>query len=643
MRIDVKKFLFIGIREDKDSFFKEAQKLGLIHFIDEGRKVKEAPSEITRLTSAIKILRGLPVVEQEEIVEYSLADGFAAKIVNIHQKIERLHEQERTLQLEIVRVAVFGNFSPRDIEYIEREGNRKVQFFFSKHGVATGPAAEIQLPPEVIYIGSEHDLDYFIAINPERTQYPKLVEMKIEHPVGELKSHLSATQKAIHDSEQQLKKYAKYNRYLHHALVHRWNAYSLQLAKNAVTSPLDHALFAISGWVPENKLQQLQKLAEKRRVHIEEIAIEPTDRVPTYLENEGAHKMGEDVIRIYDTPSTTDKDPSLWVLLSFALFFSFIVGDAGYGAVFLGIALYLRLKHGGVQGAKKRVLNLFTILCLATIGWGLFTNSFFGLPIGPENPLRKVSGIHWLAEKKMEYHIRRHDAVYEEWVQKFPKLKGEENPTAFMAKAASTNAAGSISYDLLNKFSDNILLELALLIGCVHIILSLARYMGRNWKALGWILFIIGGYLYVPHYLQGTSIFNFLTGIPPEQVAKQGMYLMVGGFSLAVVLALIKEKLTGIFEAMTLVQVFSDIMSYLRLYALGLAGTIVMGTINDAAAALGFVLGGIVLILGHAFNMALAIMGGVIHGLRLNFIEWYHYSFEGGGKEFKPLKKQQIE
>jgi V/A-type H+-transporting ATPase subunit I len=638
MRIDVKKFLFIGLKNEKDPFFKQAQEIGIIHFIEPHQKMKEVPVEISRLTAAIKVVRGLPVVEQEEIDEFLLADGYAQKILELQNKIEKLSEEQRLLHLEMVRVAVFGNFSNEDISYIERMGHRKIQFFFAKHGIATGPAREIILPSEVIFVGTEHELDYFIAINKEPKQYPKLIEMKIEMPLGKLKEKAEQVRINLHNTEQQLKSYAKYNLFLHRALIYRWNGYSLNVAKNSARYTLDDTLFAISGWVPENKFQELQTLAQKRNVHIEEIAIEPSDHVPTYLENKGAHKMGEDVIKIYDTPSITDKDPSLWVLLSFALFFSFIVGDAGYGAVFLAVALYLRYKHQGLQGAQKRVLNLVTILCVATIGWGIFTNSFFGLTISPYNPIRKMSGINWLVEQKAAYHMQRQDAVYKEWVDKFPDLKGETDPKEFIAKGKSINAKGKESYDILNKFNDNILLDLALLIGCVHIILSLARYMGRNWKALGWILFIIGGYLYIPSYLQATSFFNFLTGIPPEKVAMDGLYLMAGGVGLALLIALIQDKLYGIFEVMNVIQIFADIMSYLRLYALGLAGTIVMATINDAAAGLGFILGLVLIVIGHGLNMALAIMGGVIHGLRLNFIEWYHYSFEGGGKEFKPLR-----
>ncbi len=88
---------------------------------------------------------------------------------------------------------------------------------------------------------------------------------------------------------------------------------------------------------------------------------------------------------------------------------------------------------------------------------------------------------------------------------------------------------------------------------------------------------------------------------------------------------------------MRLIEVFADVLSYLRLYALALAGSIVANTFNGFGMKMNIFFGVIVIIAGHTLNLSLSIMGGVIHGLRLNFIEWYHYSFDGGGKRHRPL------
>ena len=88
---------------------------------------------------------------------------------------------------------------------------------------------------------------------------------------------------------------------------------------------------------------------------------------------------------------------------------------------------------------------------------------------------------------------------------------------------------------------------------------------------------------------------------------------------------------------MTVIEVFADVLSYLRLYALALAGSIMANTFNSFSSKMPFIFGILVLIIGHTLNIVLSVMGGVIHGLRLNFLEWYHYSFEGEGKKHRPL------
>jgi V/A-type H+-transporting ATPase subunit I len=113
---------------------------------------------------------------------------------------------------------------------------------------------------------------------------------------------------------------------------------------------------------------------------------------------------------------------------------------------------------------------------------------------------------------------------------------------------------------------------------------------------------------------------------------------MIVGLSIALILSVVQHRLLGLLEIATVIQILGDILSYLRLYALGLAGGIMAATINEMADALPLVVSVILIAFAHIFNMGLAIMGGVIHGLRLNFLEWYHYCFEGGGKQFQPLR-----
>ena len=507
-----------------------------------------------------------------------------------------------------------------------------MQFFVAKGGTSERE----DLPEELIFLTNEHDLDYFMAFNKEPLQYEGFSEMRIDKTFSELKKELQSLKKETHEIEHRLKGYAKYNDFLHRALAFKLNSYYLNTTENYSSKPLDHFIFAITGWVPVDKMAKLMELAEGTNVYVEQVASEPHETMPTYLENQGVERIGEDLVDIYDTPSNTDKDPSIWILVFFATFFAMIVGDAAYGLIFLLIAFYIRYKYTNLKGLGYRVWQLVLILGVACVIWGSLTASYFGVELGINNPLRKISITNWLVEKKAEYHFSHRDDVYDAFVKEYPNLKNAKTPEEFLQNATVVKE-GRVTHPMYFKFYDNILFEIALMVGVIHIMLSLLRYVKRNWSAIGWVIFMVGAYLYIPHYLKATSIIHFAFGVP-KSTYHDGLYLVVGGISLAVTLAIIQHRLKGLHEVMNVVQIFADTMSYLRIYALSLAGAMVSATINEFAGATIFVVGALLFIIGHVTNIALSIMGGVIHGLRLNFLEWYHYSFEGGGKKFNPLR-----
>ena len=639
MRVDVKKFLFIGLSELKDEFFDRSQKHGVIHFIDETPKLRrEVPEEIHELLSAIRVLRGLPTIEQEEREDFENVDELVKEINTLHKKLAELDSERREVFLEIREISPFGDWNFSDIDYIQKQGNRKFQFFCSKEGTFT----ESKLPIHFIKINTDNGLDYFVSISQEKLHPSGMLELRFENSYRELVQKREAILLNIIQIEQELKTLAKFHKFLHKSLVFKHNIFELKRAKNLPKKELDDTLFTTFGYVPVDQIEELATIVEKFGVHFEQVEIEPHDVIPTCLKNKGLAASGEDLVHIYDTPSHTDADPSIWVLCAFALFFSMIVGDAGYGLVYLGVTLYLRYKFPKAKGAAKRVLRLSTLLCICCIGWGLITHSFFGIEIGPDNPIRKVSVLNWLAEKKASHHLHFQDDTFQEWKEKYPGIAAATSGSEVL-KAGAIEQDGIIKYELNENVGRAIMLELALLIGVIHISFSLMRYLRRNLSNIGWILTLIGGYLYFPHYLGATSLLHYAMGVAPEVGATEGIYLMGGGLVLAIFLGLVTEGLMGLIQLTNVIQIFADVMSYLRLYALGLAGTIVSETVNELGAAVPFVVAIVLISLGHVINMALGIMGGVIHGLRLNFLEWYHYSFEGGGKLYNPLRLLDID
>ena len=397
MLVKVRKFLFVGLQDDRDKFFTEAQQAGIIHFIDQSeRTLRHTPEEIDHTLHAIKIVRKLPVVEQEESPIYHRGKQIVDRILHIQSSLEELEEETRVLKLEMASVEPYGDFSMEDIAWIEREGNRKVQFYTARPTLFDNR----EMPPEVIWVNTAFGLGHYIAINQAARQYPDMIEMHLDQPWGELNARLQEAYHTIDQLHKELKEYAKYHDFLHNLLKIYLNKSDYDTAHSYASNEIDNRLFTIQGWVPVNKIKSMLDFLVTVRVEASEIAIEPEDVIPTNMQNEGLRLVGEDLVHIYDTPSHADKDPSLWVLGFFALFFAIIVGDAGYGVLFLALAFWLQYKYPKAPRDAQRFFSLLKVLSTAVIIWGVLAGSYFGIPLGIDHPLKKYSLMGWLVERK---------------------------------------------------------------------------------------------------------------------------------------------------------------------------------------------------------------------------------------------------
>lgn len=636
MITEIAKYLIIGATADLHSFFERAQEIGCLEFISlNSPKAIEAPVTLQTLLGAIKILKKQPLHSSYQGGgDLHLAMQIAERTMELKDDLNKLYGEKRVLDTEIVRVAPFGDFSMQEIRSIEKKGDRKIQFFCMK----TAKSHKTSFPTEILYITTEYDLDYFVQISKEPLSLPGMIEMHIDTPSGELESRLDFVEDAIHRFEVELKELATHLEFLQHALIEVLNDHNLAHSKKKVAYPLSSALFFIEAWVPQDKIPTLIGLANEMTIHIEPLLIEKDDKIPTCLTNQGASLVGEDLIKIYDIPSTEDKDPSSWVLIFFALFFAVIVGDAGYGALFLSLAFYLKKKFPLLRGEQKRMLRLLFILSTACIVWGVTISSYFGIKVAPGSTLSRISPLHYLVERKADYHLKVKDDVYRTWATKFPQIQTAQTGDE-MLKMSAVQKKKTTTYQIVEEFSGNLILEFTILMGIFHITAGFLRYLRRNIAGLGWILFMFGGYLFFPSLLNATIIPEFMGWVDRSTARTIGIQLLLTGIGFATLTALIQRRWKGIGEITNMVQVFADVLSYLRLYALSLAGAIMASTFNQEGSALGYFFGFIVIFIGHGINMLLSFMGGIVHGLRLNFLEWYHYCFEGGGRLFKPLKK----
>ncbi len=639
MIIPLRKYLFLGVKEDMSSFFQKAQKEGFIEFIRPGKQHGLPLLEKQqKIVEALKILRTVPKCKQRRLIEKIDPFELAESIIANKKQLEKLLENQRLFEAEIVRLTPLGDFSLSDIRDIERKGRRRIQFFCIKKS----NIKKATPPDHLIYLNSEYDMDYYMSLSKRVESFPKMIEMHVEKSLSDIEKGALALKREIKEYEHKLREAAVYMSYLKKHLIEQINRDQLECAANSTQNYMDDRLFAVEGWVPENRMHSLFPLLENLGIHAEETLIEKGERIPTCMENQNFGKVGEDLVHIYDVPSADDKDPSQWVFWSFALFYAMIISDAGYGLVYLALALFLQKRFTSGASSLKRVLRLFKVLSVSVIIWGVLAGSYFGIYVQPKNPINQASLLHILTVKQAKYMIESQDENYREALQLFPNLQDIKDPETFLQKGKRIEVGGRIKYALYDDLKDGIFMELSLLVGVIHICLSLIRYARRHYAGVGWVLAIIGGYLYFPQILGSTSLLHFLGWIPKQAAFEVGFQLLVGGAGLAILLALIQNRWKGLVEITKPIEIFADVLSYLRLYALGLAGMILAETFNGMGERLHFALGFFVILLGHTTNIAIGMIGGTIHGLRLNFIEWYHHCFGGGGKRFHPLKLLQV-
>lgn len=628
MKIDLQKVLFIGAEAKKAEFLAAVQQAGTVQFI--GTKVTAVDllqSEFYDVVQAVKILQQFEVPQTPDVVITNPL-SFSQSVIFDKNKLEECKALLKETKEALECIAPFGAIPLDEISSIEQQTHLRLKLW-----TALKKSDLSSICPHLILVSEDAHYQYFISLTPEPFSPPSGLE---SIPLSEKTATLAETKnsllKEIATLEENIKRRAPLVASLKSSLITQINEAKRQRAGEEAEKVLDDRLFAMTGWVPKTQLESALSVAKSIDVFTDLLPTHPDETPPTYLENTRAKKIGEDLVSIYDTPSYTDADPSAWILVFFSLFFAMIIGDAGYGLIFLVTALLLQKKAKKASSPMKRFVKLVALLGISCMVWGFLTNSFFAIKFSPTNPLRVYSPLTYLVERQAQYHLTLQDATYQRWTDLHDGI-----PPTSLQEFLYESPSSSID-PFYDGMADGTMLELALFIGSIHIILGICRYLNRTIANAGWLFCIVGGYMYFANFLNAPSLIYYLFGINPALGASIGIQLLAGGFLFAATVSIIKNGLADLFfVVMAGISVFADILSYLRLYALGLSGAIVSGMANSLIDKFPVIIAILIIILSHSVNILLSVVGGVIHGLRLNFLEWYHYSFEGGGKPFSPL------
>jgi V/A-type H+-transporting ATPase subunit I len=341
-------------------------------------------------------------------------------------------------------------------------------------------------------------------------------------------------------------------------------------------------VYALTGWAPRGRLEDIRAFAREHTLALRTAPPGPGEAPPTLMANPERWRGGEELVRFYTTPGYRAWDPSRAVFFSFAVFFAMIVSDAGY-ALLLGLILALFWRRLGRGDTGRRMRRLGAALVGTAAVYGVLVGSYFGA--AAPNPL--------------------------------------------LARA-----------EILDLQDFEAMMALSIAVGGLHVTLAnLAQAWLQRWRwnmlaPLGWIAGLAGGAVF---YLG-------------EERA--GIALAAAGLLTVVTFAgagrpPLKRLLAGLLGLTQITKLFGDVLSYLRLFALGLASASLALTFNDLAGQViaaypqtGLLMAIPILLFGHGLNFVLAMMSGVVHGLRLNFIEFFNWSLSDEGYPFRPFARR---
>ena len=577
-------------------------KLGVVHIepVDPNRAVAEEQTlqALSSLDHAIQILQRIEPSGEAPQMEALEA---AKETVSINKAIADEKERLNSLHRTASQLTLWGNVEVRELVHLRAIG-LEIKFF-------TVPKKESEsLDAECIEIVGEptsHEVMVAVIDRPGTFEAPKGAK-EISWPSTDLptvRKEASKLDASLKEHNTRLAELANLTNKLQNERKHCQTKAEFHVAQNSGLS--SEALFALQGWVPVKKAESLSEDLSKQNLTAAVELLPPSEdeQPPTLIEYPKWVKPIKGLFDMLGTlPGYEEFDLSPFFMVALPIFAAMLIGDAGYGIIIAGAGfLFYRTL---VQKAGKPSTHLLIIFGLATLVWGILTANYFG--ITPDSLI----------------------------------AAGHEGAAKIMMSFAPLYRQNSVE-------ARNLIMQISLIMGCVHLVVAHFQKVIklfpdiRAYAEIGWMVILID-MLTIIWYL----IFVGANKIPGFVGIILLISFVVIGWCSEPMKNPVKRFLIGIAASiLPLLSTFSDIMSYIRLFAVGLASYYIAVAFNGLGASVAakatWIAGAPIVIFGHVLNIGLAAIAIFAHGVRLNMLEFSNnVGVKWAGYAYRPFAKE---
>ena len=590
MVTEMTKYDFILMSGDMDAFLEKLQSIGVVDITRSTKPVDEHSENLSSRAGVLrKALSLLKEVTPAEFAEKNSED-YASDVIETVSEIEAMQARVPMLQKEADELVPWGRFDKASFDKLKEQG-LKLHFYKAK---AIEPEWKEQYAlSEISNLGG---YSYFVVVaDSDDYDFPLKEIPAPEKDYLALEKEIAELQDSIAKKDAHLAELKCREDLIQKELDKTLSKLDLHLAHVSGEKAAEDYITVFEGFAPKESEAALHDMLGKENVFCLVDKAKADDNPPIELKNNKFVSMFELLTDMYGRPKYDEFDPTVFISIFFMLFFAFCMGDAGYGLVLILASL-------GLKKVLGKIAPLGITLGIATTVVGLLFHTFFSVDMLTWS---------WLPEGVKKCMLPSQIAGYD----------------------------GTM--------------VLALLVGIVHICLALIvkTYQSTKVKGFanslgtwGWTLLIVGGVI-----VGGLALMGVI-----DKALTKWIIIVIGCLSALGIFFLndlhrnpLMNFGSGLWDTYnTATGLLGDVLSYLRLYALGLAGA----KLGEAFNAIGLQAlgdGGVnwiffilIVVVGHTLNVAMCVLGAFVHPLRLNFLEFFKNSgYEGSGRKYKPLQQ----